>query len=91
MRNKPILFDRVFIKNYKKRVLPNVKLHKQYTKMVLLFIQDPFHPQLKNHKLRGKMKEYRAFFIENDCRVIYFETKTQILFLNVGKHEEVYR
>ncbi len=91
MSNKAIVFDKVFVKNYKKRILPNVKLHKQYKRILLLFMYDPFHPQLKNHRLRGKMKEYRAFFVDDDCRVVYFETNTQIFFLNIGKHDEVYR
>ena len=91
MGNKSIVFDKVFVKNYKKRILPKKKLHKQYEKMVSLFMHDPFHPQLKNHKLRGKMKEYRAFFVDDDCRVIYSETRAQILFLDIGKHEDVYR
>lgn len=91
MGNKPVVFDGVFRKNYRKRVLRNVKLHKQYKKMLLLFLYDPFHPQLRNHKLKGGMKEFRSFFIDDDCRVIYSETETQIFFLDIGKHEEVYK
>lgn len=91
MNSKPILFDKVFIRYYKKRVLPNAKLHKQYKKMLSVFIQNPFHPQLKNHKLKGKMKQYRGFFIDDDCRVVYVEKSDKVLFLDVGKHEEVYK
>lgn len=59
--------------------------------MLKLFMDDKYHPQLRNHKLKGKLNEFRAFFIDDDCRIIYSETKSEILFLDIGKHEEVYK
>jgi mRNA-degrading endonuclease YafQ of YafQ-DinJ toxin-antitoxin module len=89
--NKPIYFDAVFVRHYRKRVLKNKKLHELYKKAITLFIEDSNHPKLKNHKLKGKMKPKRAFFIDDDCRVIFLEESDSYLFLDVGKHDEVYR
>ena len=89
--SKPIYFDRVFVRHYQKRVLKNKKLHTLYKIALTLFTENPAHPKLKNHKLKGKMKSRRAFFIDDNCRVIYIEESGYFLFLDVGKHDEVYR
>lgn len=91
MSNKPIYFDITFVRHYRKRVLKNKKLHELYKKTLTLFIEDPNHSKLKNHKLKGKMRPKRALFIDDDCRVVYIEESDSYLFLDVGKHDEVYR
>lgn len=91
MSSKPIYFDNVFVKHYQKRVLKNKKLHELYKKALSFFLENPAHPKLKNHKLKGKLKSRRAFFIDADCRVVYTEESEYFLFLDVGKHDEVYR
>lgn len=89
--NKKILVDKAFKRHYKKRILPNLKLLELYKKSLKLFIQDAYHPQLRNHKLKGGMHQYRAFCIDDDCRVVYLETESEITFVAIGKHEEIYK
>lgn len=39
-----------------------------------LFINDPFHPQLRTHKLSGNLKDLWSFSIEYDLRVVFHFT-----------------
>lgn len=88
--SKPVDFDIIFVRNYQKRVLQDRKLHELYKKVFAIFLKNPEDPVLKNHTLRGKMSSKKAFSVDNDCRVIYKEEKDRYLFLDIGKHDEVY-
>ena len=90
MSNKPIYFDKVFEKNYQKRVLRDKRLHELYKKAVTLFIEDPQHPDLHVHELKGRMNNKKAFSVDDDCRVIFIEDPDKFLFLDIGTHDEVY-
>ena len=60
---------------------------------VQLFITDPYHLQLKTHKLSGKLKELWSFSIEYDVRVVFYFTKDKppkAIFIDIGSHDEVY-
>ena len=81
-----------FKRNYKKKILKKF-LEDTFQEKLTLFIKDPFHNNLKTHKLSGEFKDCWAFSVEYDCRVIFKflnEDKTKVLFVNVGKHDEVY-
>ena len=58
-----------------------------------LFIKDPFHSKLKNHRLKGKLIEFRAISVTGDIRIIFKEKNnyTIIILLNVGPHSKVYK
>lgn len=89
--NKSVDFDVIFIRNYQKRIFKDRKLHELYKKAFTIFLKDPKDPVLKNHTLKGKMGSNRAFSIADDCRVIYKEERDRYLFLDIGKHDEVYK
>ena len=56
-----------------------------------LFIDDPNHPRLHNHKLKGSKRGLRAFSAGYDLRIIYEEAgDTIVLMLQVGSHKKVY-
>ena len=56
-----------------------------------LFTQEPFSPELRNHKLSGKLKDLRAIVVEYDCRIVFkFIEKDTALIIDIGSHEEVY-
>jgi len=50
----------------------NVKLQDKFWQKVERFIQDPFEPQLKTHKLTGKLQDLWSFSIDYDLRVIFY-------------------
>lgn len=90
MSNKPIYFDKVFETHYQKRVLKDKKLHEVYKQALALFINNPNHPQLHTHNLKGIMNTKSAFSVDGDCRVIFLEDEDKFLFLDIGSHDEVY-
>ena len=60
-----------------------------------LFLQNKFHPQLRNHELKGKHKDFRSINITGDWRAIYVETEIEgdkiITFVLLGTHSQLYK
>ena len=67
------------------------KTQKQVDERLLLFAQESFHPQLKNHKLHGEYAGYRSINASGDLRIVY-KTKTDgsVLLFTLGTHPELY-
>ena len=61
-------------------------------KAIELFINNPFDPRLKNHKLKGKLEGIRSISAANDLRILYEESGNNItvLMVNIGTHSQVY-
>jgi addiction module RelE/StbE family toxin len=56
-----------------------------------LFLENPFDPRLRTHKLTGKLEGFWALSIDYDCRVIFqFIDKNDVLLIDIGGHDEVY-
>lgn len=56
-----------------------------------LFVEEPFHPSLKTHKLGGALKGNFAFSLGYDLRVVFqFLDKNEVLLETMGTHDEVY-
>ena len=86
-----IAFSPAFERNFCRRLKGNVKLQDKFWQKVERFIQDPFEPQLKTHKLTGKLQDLWSFSIDYDLRVIfYFVNETNAVFVDIGSHDEVY-
>jgi addiction module RelE/StbE family toxin len=80
-----IYYSSKFAKEYKK-LSYKVKLSAE--KREKIFRKDPFDPQLKTHKLTGKLKDYHAFSIDYQYRIIFeFVEKDTVWFYSVGTHE----
>jgi len=77
-----------FRKSYKK--LPkNIK--DKVTKKERIFRTNPFDARLDTHKLHGKYKEYWAFTIANQYRIIFAFIESDIIdFIDIGTHQ-IYR
>lgn len=85
-----ILYHKVFRKHFKKRIVPNFSLVKKFEERLQLFLINPTHPSLQNHRLIGHKKEYCSFSIAGDIRVIYKIENETIKFYDVGSHNQVY-
>lgn len=85
-----ILYHKNFIKNYRKRIDPSKKLSSQFKARFDQFLKDPKNPALKDHKLVGKKKGYRAFCITGDIRVVYKRLDNSIVLTDIGSHNQVY-
>jgi addiction module RelE/StbE family toxin len=59
-----------------------------------LLSEDAFHPQLRTHKLKGKLKGSWACSAGYDLRILFsfvqFEGAEALLLEAIGAHEEVY-
>jgi addiction module RelE/StbE family toxin len=86
-----IAYESSFKRDYRKWIKNNPSKEKLLEKIIDLFILDPFHPLLKTHKLKGKLKECYAFTIEYDLRIVfYFEDESHAIFIALGTHDQVY-
>ncbi|MEK7565021.1 MAG: type II toxin-antitoxin system mRNA interferase toxin, RelE/StbE family [Patescibacteria group bacterium] len=53
-----------------------------------IFIKNPFDSRLDTHKLHGKYKNYWAFTIVGQYRIMFaFSSKSIVDFVNIGTHE----
>lgn len=87
---KPVFTTKGFAKAYKKRVGGNKKLRASYINRVAEFKSGSRGYPLNDHPLSGKLAGKRAFSITADVRVVYTETDTEIFFLDIGTHNQVY-
>ena len=86
-----IAYSPAFVRAYKKQIKNQPATQQLFAEKVTLFLQDPFHPQLRTHKLKGILKGFYSFSIEYDLRVIfYFANDMEVIFENIGTHDEVY-
>jgi len=86
-----ITYEAAFKRDYKKWKKQNPSKDRLLIQVISLFIQDPFHPLLKTHKLEGNLKDCYAFTVEYDLRIIfYFEDASHAVFLSLGSHDQVY-
>ena len=79
-----------FEKNFKKRIASNQKLSSQFEARLKLYLQGERGGPINDHALTGKLVGMRAFSISGDTRVIYIETDTDIIFIDIGSHSQVY-
>jgi addiction module RelE/StbE family toxin len=80
-----------FQENLQKESKNDQELKKKFWEAVELFSTEPFNTRLRTHKLTGKLEGLLAFSVAFDCRVIFkFIDKNEVLFVDVGDHDEVY-
>ena len=86
-----VFWDQGFKRAYRKRVKNDIELKARFWDAAELFAKDPFYPRLRTHKLTGRLEGLWAFSVSFDCRVIFkFLSKTEILLIDIGGHDEVY-
>ncbi len=64
----------------------------QYEKTLKILENDPHHPSLRLHRLKGKLKDLHSISINISYRItleFYLKDK-EIVLVNVGHHDEVY-
>lgn len=56
-----------------------------------LFNEQPYHPLLKNHSLKGDQRGYRSINITGDWRAIYEPIgEDTVRFVDIGTHHDLY-
>ena len=87
----------VFTEQYNRRAARFLKRHPevttQYAKTLQLLEINPHHPALRLHRLQGKLAGLHSVSINLSYRVtlVLLVTQTQIVPVNVGSHDDVYR
>jgi len=79
--------------NKLKKFLSKRKELKNILKEKLEILQkNPFDPRLKTHKLSGKLKDFYAFWLTYEYRIVIkiYPKEKIIEFYAIGSHDEVY-
>jgi len=87
---KKIRFTKTFEKSFKKRIIPNSNLSKNFAKRLRLFQENRRNPLLHDHALLGTKIGKRAFSVSGDFRVVYGEDNDFLTFYDIGTHNQVY-
>lgn len=82
---RQIFYSSKFRKNLKK--MPDF-VKKAFLARESLFLSNPFHPSLEAHKLHGEYRDYWAFTVIGQYRVMFkFMAKGDFGLINIGTHE----
>jgi addiction module RelE/StbE family toxin len=65
-------------------------LRKKIQERITIFSENPLHPILRNHSLKGKYKNYRSIDITGDMRALYLQQETEVIFDIIGTHSQLY-
>lgn len=81
-----VIYSSKFAREYKK--LP-VAVKDTAEEQEIIFRANPFHPKLKNHKLKGKLNGFLSFSIGWKYRIIFefANNKRTAHFHSVGNHD----
>ena len=87
----------VFTEQYTRRAARFLKRHPDmeglYAKALRLLEANPHHPSLRLHALKGRLEGLHSVSINIGFRVTLemIITDKEIILINVGSHDEVYR
>jgi len=82
-----ITYSKEFIKQAEKL---HSKLQLQLYEHIMLFRENPLHPRLRNHALKGKYAAYRSINITGDYRALYLQSESEVIFDKIGTHSQLY-
>ncbi len=87
-----IIYPHSYIRRARIFARKHPELLKQYEKTLKLLELNPFHPSLRLHPLKGKLKGLHSVSINISYRITLELTiqKETIVLINVGTHGEVY-
>jgi mRNA-degrading endonuclease YafQ of YafQ-DinJ toxin-antitoxin module len=83
----PVYYAPAFIRHFKN--LPK-DLQKEVSTKEKMFRKNLFDPQLKTHKLTGRLGKYYSFSVTYHHRILFAVEKRAIVFIDIGTHS-VYR
>jgi addiction module RelE/StbE family toxin len=86
---KKITFSPTFQKKLKRFYRTDKKLISKIEKQLKLFQQNPRHPSLRLHKLKGEMNNVWSLSITMSFRLLFVEDN-EYYFFDMGEHSEIY-
>jgi len=93
---KALVWSSTFVRAFKRAVRrqPGLRVRVEHTLQQLA--EDPFHPTLHSHKLKGRLVGAWACTVDYDNRILFEFVRNpdsgeeEILLLTMGTHDEVY-
>ena len=89
-----LLRSSAFVRAAKRRVRKDPRVAEDIRAALELLAEDAFHPQLRTHKLKGKLRGSWACSAGYDLRIVFkyvrHEGTEAILLETIGTHDEVY-
>ena len=88
-----IVLTHSFIRQVERFKKSHPELKQKLAKTLRDLANDPFQSHLKLHALKGSMKEFHAVSINYQYRMtlILHITEKEIILIDIGTHDEVYR
>ena len=86
----------IFTDSYKKRAKRFAKKHpelaEQYRKVLYFLKENPQHPSLRLHSLKGRLQNIYSVSINMSYRITLelLITEKEIILINIGSHDDVY-
>ncbi|WP_026736503.1 type II toxin-antitoxin system RelE/ParE family toxin [Fischerella sp. PCC 9605] len=93
---KNLVWSSTFVRAFKRLVRKNLELRSQIEDVLQQLAEDPFHPTLHSHKLKGDLSGIWSCSIDYSNRILFeFVTnpdsgEEEIFLLTLGSHDEVY-
>lgn len=89
-----IAFSPKCLKQIEKIKKTDTKLFDKLQKQILIFEQNPEHPSLRLHKLKGNQQQSWSISVDMSYRLLYYisdQKQKKVVFFSFGSHEEVYK
>jgi mRNA-degrading endonuclease YafQ of YafQ-DinJ toxin-antitoxin module len=82
-----------FTRSAEKFTARHPELRQKFASVLLDLEHDPFQPHLRYHHLGGKLKGIQAVSLTQSYRITLtlLITEKEIILLDIGSHDEVYR
>jgi mRNA-degrading endonuclease YafQ of YafQ-DinJ toxin-antitoxin module len=87
-----LIYPDSYIRRATKFLQKHPEIHNQYRKTLELLELDPYHPSLRLHSLKGRLKGLSSVSINISYRIV-LELEIQdgeIILVNIGNHDQVY-
>jgi mRNA-degrading endonuclease YafQ of YafQ-DinJ toxin-antitoxin module len=79
------IVSRRFIKNWSKL---DLRTKKETVEKIDIFLENPYSPTIKTHKLTGKLKDCWSFSVSYHLRIMFkFGQGKTVEFIDIGSHE----
>ena len=93
---KNLLWSPTFIRAFKRLIRQSPQLRPEIERTLEQLAEDPFHPRLRSHKLKGDLSGRWSCSIDYSNRILFKFVKNpnsdeqEILLLTLGSHDIVY-
>ncbi len=81
-------FTNSFIRKVRRLTKKDPSLKRSLKKQFKIFAQNPYHPSLKTHKLKGKRINEYSIWIKSNLRAIAVKEKGNFIFFDLITHDE---